>query len=582
MPSFEDIGLREELLRTLEEEEIDHPTALQEAVIPTLRRGGNLVARASTGAGKTLAYGLGVLDRLRPQELEAEDHPTPLRFLVLVPTRGSAERAALALAPYAQATGLGISVAGGAWGTRIDGAELLLGTPDDVMGSVRSSALKLDEVEAVVVDDASSIVTIGGWESVDAIIDLIPRDAQRVVISGALPDEVEDLVERRVKRAIRYPVEPAIPGEQPATPIQGQIGYVVVSEKQKLEVLARQLSAPEEGGIPPILFLGSDERAALLAEQLAIRGFLVGAIDDEEADVAVVSSETTRTDLLEESPAGIGQTISFEVPPDAATLLARHSGDDGAVVLLEPRELTHLREIARQAGVRANPLPLPIEDGTAGELAAFRESLRRAVREEDLGAHLLLLEPLLEQYPAHELAAAAVALLRRKTPPPAPQVATAAAPSVASPAASPTGAPATAPSRGVDAGPPPATWARLYVGVGSRDQIRPADLVGAITGEASIRGNQVGKIDIRENFSIVEIEAPVADKVISSVNGTTLRGRSVRVDYDRGTDRGRKAPGAGPSGRGGPGGRSGPGGRGAPAGRGGVPRRTDRRPPKRD
>jgi len=563
MPSFEDIGLREELLRTLEEEEIDQPTALQEAVLPTLRRGGNLVARASTGAGKTLAYGLGVLDRLRPvHQDDASEPASALRFLILVPTRGSAERAALALAPYAQATGFAISVAGGAWGTRIDSAELLLGTPDDIMGAVRSSALKLDDVEAVVVDGASSIVTIGGWEAVDALLDLIPRDAQRVVISGALTEEVEDLVERRVKRAIRYPAEPAIPGEQPATPLQGQIGYVIVSDQQKLEVLARQLASPQEGAAPPILFLGSDERAAQLAEQLAIRGFIVGAIDDPEADVAVVSSDTTRAELVEASPAGIGQTISFEVPPDAATLQARHAGDESAVVLLAPRELTHLREIARQAALRAAPLPLPIEDGTAGELTAFRESLRRAIREEDLGAQLLLLEPLLEQFPAHEIAAAAVALLRRKVPPPVPQEAVAASAPAPTASAPTTGSGAATPTRRVDPGPPPATWARLYVGVGSRDQIRPADLVGAITGEASIRGNQVGKIEIRENFSIVEVEAPVADRVISAVNGTSLRGRSVRVDYDRGTDRTRRG--------------------GGPGGRPGVPRRTDRRPPRRD
>src|SRR5690606_25810174 len=103
MPTFEDIGLRPELLRTLEDEEIERPTALQQAVIPALRRGGNLVARASSGSGKTLAYGLGVLDRLRPLDTsDEEDEGTPLRMLVLTPTREGAERVAISLAPYAQ------------------------------------------------------------------------------------------------------------------------------------------------------------------------------------------------------------------------------------------------------------------------------------------------------------------------------------------------------------------------------------------------------------------------------------------------------------------------------------------------
>jgi ATP-dependent RNA helicase DeaD len=105
-------------------------------------------------------------------------------------------------------------------------------------------------------------------------------------------------------------------------------------------------------------------------------------------------------------------------------------------------------------------------------------------------------------------------------------------------------------------------WARLYVGVGSRDEVRPGDLVGALAGEADIRGAQIGKIEIRDSFSIVEVEASVADRVIQAVNGTTLKGRSVRVDYDRGGDRSRRggAPGARPS----------------------MQRRTTRRPPRRE
>jgi ATP-dependent RNA helicase DeaD len=77
------------------------------------------------------------------------------------------------------------------------------------------------------------------------------------------------------------------------------------------------------------------------------------------------------------------------------------------------------------------------------------------------------------------------------------------------------------------------SFVRLFISLGTRDGIRPADLVGAITGEAGIKGEQVGKIDIRDTFSVVEISAAMADKVIRALNGVTLRGRSVRVDYDR-------------------------------------------------
>ncbi|HEX8906213.1 MAG TPA: DEAD/DEAH box helicase, partial [Longimicrobiaceae bacterium] len=112
MASFNDLGLREPLLMALEEEGIEHPTALQAAAIPVLRREGNLVARASSGSGKTLAYGLGVLDRIEPRaqaddEGEEADAAAPgTRVLVLAPTREAAEQTALTLVPLAHAAEL--------------------------------------------------------------------------------------------------------------------------------------------------------------------------------------------------------------------------------------------------------------------------------------------------------------------------------------------------------------------------------------------------------------------------------------------------------------------------------------------
>jgi ATP-dependent RNA helicase DeaD len=79
----------------------------------------------------------------------------------------------------------------------------------------------------------------------------------------------------------------------------------------------------------------------------------------------------------------------------------------------------------------------------------------------------------------------------------------------------------------------PVAFVRLFVSAGTRDNIRPGDLVGAITGEAGVKGEQVGKIELRDTFAVVEVAADVADRVIRALNGTTLRGRSLRVDFDR-------------------------------------------------
>jgi ATP-dependent RNA helicase DeaD len=536
MPSFEDLGLREELLRALEDEDIAEPTALQAAVVPALRRGTNVVARASTGAGKTLAFVLGVLDRLQPQEVD-DDGAVPLRVLVLAPTREEAERVALAAVPYAQAVGVTVAATGGGWGTPIQEAEVLVTPAADVMAAVRGSALKLEGVQSVIIDGASVIVGVGGWDQVDGVLDLVPREAQRVLFSGAFPDEVRDIADRRIKRALQYPSEAALPEER-AGPSEGEISYVIIRGGDKVDVLVRQLAQPKQGAVPPVIFCRTDERAAVLAEQLAVRGFLVGAVDDEQADVAVVASDATRAELLEEGGGSLGQTISFDVPSDAATLTKRHGGDPDAVMLAEPRELEHVREIASMARLNPRPVALPADrSAAAAELQGFRERVRRAVREEDLAAQMLVLEPLLEEYSAIEVAAAIAAVLRRKEP--AAEVSGAKARTATAPQALQA-------RPGQDAGPAPASWSRLYVGVGSKDEVRPGDLVGALAGEANIAGSRIGKIEIRDSFSIVEVESDVADQVIRAVNGTTIKGRSARVDYDRGGERARKGGGGPP------------------------------------
>lgn len=595
MASFQDLGLREPLVAALEDAGIERPTALQQAAIPVLRREGNLVARAGSGSGKTLAYGLGILDRLEPRAASededdgeddeaADEAPRGTRLLILAPTAEAAERAALELVPFAQAAGLTVAASGGGWGTRTEEAEVLAATPGEVMEAVRASAVKLEGLEAVVVDGAAEIESVGGWEALETLFDHVPRDAQRVIVTSQGSDAVDDLAARRVKRAIRYPATAADPrSAEPAPEPSATVGYVPVPERDKLDAVARILGGGG-GGEPPVLYCRTDERAAQVSEALTLRGFLASDVGDPDADVVVIGSSGSGEDA-DDAPSG--QVISYDVPADEETLRTRHGGADPGFVLVDPRELGHLRDIAKRAGFFAQPAGIQGEEAVSGslELRTFRGELRRALREEDLAAQMLILEPLFEDFTPTEIAAAASALLRKRRPSaPAPSAADAMPPAAAA-ARDRTTARMARPAPGGFAetgGGAGATFTRLFVSLGDRDGVRANDLVGAIAGEADIPGSAIGKIDIRDTFSIVEVPADAAERVIASLNGTTIRNRSVRVDYDRQ----RKAPGGPAGGRGGPGGggmrrmnRPGPGGEDR------GPRRPGRgdedRPPRR-
>jgi ATP-dependent RNA helicase DeaD len=526
--SFEDLGLRPELARAAEAAGFTGPTALQRATIPLLRRGGNALVHAASGSGITAAWGLPLLDRLAAgagaaEEGEAEgagdelqgEAPTPggVRVLAIAPTADAAARAAAALAPFAAAAGVRVLAVAPGWAASRGDADVVIATAQDALEAMQRSALKVDGLTGFVVLGLSSVFAFRGTEALDTLSASVPRNAQRVLTTSQLTAEVLAFAERHARKAMGIPSRPAEEGAPP--PSAGEVGYAVVRDEEKLERVARTL---EPG---TVLFCRSDERAASLADDLMQRGFRVGAAGEPDADVAVAAVAAAPEELDAPRP------VSYDVPFDAVQLVARHGGRGGEILVLA-RELPHLRQIAAEAGVALRTAPQPA--APAEGLEAFRARLLEAAAAEDLEAQLLVLEPLFRDRSPAEIAAAASALLRRRPAPPAPVAPREERPATRPPAAAPR---AREPRPGPGAGTPPDAFTRLFVSVGARDNVRPGDLVGTIAGEAGIPGERVGKIEVRDTFSIVEVPAEVADMVIRSVNGTTIKGRSVRVDYDR-------------------------------------------------
>src|SRR5581483_9061841 len=141
-----------------------------------------------------------------------------------------------------------------------------------------------------------------------------------------------------------------------------------------------------------------------------------------------------------------------------------------------------------------------------------RAELRDALTQGKFGRELLALEPLLDDFDGAEIAAAALQLLERERHARAALEA------------------ASATRR------EPSSMVRLFISVGSRDNARPADLVGAIANQGGVSSSEIGKVDLRESHSVVEVSANVADAIIERVNGTTIKGRRAIVRRDEGVE----------------------------------------------
>lgn len=506
--SFEDLGLRTELVEAVRARGWPAPSSLQRAAMPVIRRGGNAVLRGSAGAGVLGAYGLGLLDRVADADAASG---LPLA-LVLAPTPQVAAGVAASLAPLADAVGLRVHASGPGWPGQAGDAAVFVATPRAVLEALSASRLKLDGVQTLVLDDAGAFFQLGDGQALEALTDALPREAQRVVV-GDPEGAVADFVERHARRALTFPPVPA--DAEAAAPVRdgGRVAYVVATG-EKLDALVGLLERT-----PVDVVCRTAARAERVAHDLALRGLGRNARITGPTDASAA-----------------GPVISYDVPFDAEELRGRHAA--GGAVVVRPRELSHLRRIAGAGGVSLEAVATPMPAPFAPDVEAFRNRLLEAVRSGDLAAQLLVLEPLLAEASITELAAAACLLARRRevvAPEPAPG--------------------RQRPAPGAATAPPPGEpFVRLFVSVGRRDDVGPGDVLGAITGEAGIDGSQVGRIDIGDTFTTVEVESAVARRVIDALNGTTLRSRSLRVDYDRKGPRGAKvgrrpAPRSGPRGR---------------------------------
>lgn len=526
MSGFEEINLPIEVVEGLLVEGAEDPTRLQEDAIPVLLRGNSVVLAAGPGAGTLWAWAAPILSR-------AMEEPTPGSVLVL--TRSSAHADALAEAVGRLATSIGLRVAGEDAGWVLpELAHVRVLSAETAARRLGASRLDLAPVKAVVIDAGT---TADALAPASLVLEAIEPAVQRVVVALPLGPAIDEFAEQHLRKAVHVPPRPT-EGTDSGGIARGEIALVEVAEDRDeaaVREVARRLASTDHVAV----FTRSEDAAADLADRLQVRGIASGRPGDTDVPVWLVIDPLEAREALRGSESS-WVALSHDVPADEDELDRRHSGAD-SVVLALPREIPHLRATARRGGYTLTPAePAPVPGAGIADTVAVLEA---ALDEQDVDAYLALLEPVFRAHGTARVAAAAVSLLRAKV---------AAAPNTTASRPTASAAPSTSGADG--------EFTMLFVSLGSKDGMRVGDLVGAIIGETGVSSDAIGKIDLRETFSRVEVANAHVDQVVSKMNGTTIRNRSVRVDLDRSERGGGGAPrrGGGRPRRDGPGGSRGP------------------------
>jgi ATP-dependent RNA helicase DeaD len=571
-PLFADLNLSTPLLRVLQELGYESPSPIQAATIPILLGNRDVLGQAQTGTGKTAAFALPILARIDIRQ------STP-QALVLAPTRELAIQVAEAFQRYAtHIPGFHVlPIYGGqSYGPQLSalrrGVHVVVGTPGRVIDHLEKNSLDLSQLKTLVLDEADEMLRMGFIDDVETILQKTPETRQTALFSATMPSAIK----RIAQTYLRNPAEVTIAAKT-GTADNIRQRYWLVSGMHKLDALTRILEAETFDGM--IIFtrtkLGTEE----LASKLQARGFSAAAINgdivqqqrertiqqlkDGKIDILVATDVAARGLDVER----ISHVINYDVPHDPESYTHRigrtgRAGRSGeAILFITPREKNLLRAIERATRQPVSVLELPsIQAVNDVRIARFKDQISDTLA----AGGLEIFQSLIEDYereqnvPALEIAAALAKLARGDVPllldknKREPQGERSWSEEKAAPAGrfergdrgersgerserferherkDHTERPAFPKKERIDRAPD-AGMQTFRIEVGHAHGVKPGNIVGAIANEVGLDSKYIGRIEIFDDYSVLDLPDGMPPEVLEHLKTVWVAGQQLRI-----------------------------------------------------
>ena len=538
--SFRDLNLPAPLLTALDKVGYETPTPIQAQTIPYLLEGLDLLGHAPTGTGKTAAFALPLLSRIDTDRRQVQ-------VMVLTPTRELAIQVAEAFQRYAShIRGFHVlPIYGGQdYAGQIRqlkrGVQVVVGTPGRVMDHMRKGTLKLEALQALVLDEADEMLRMGFIDDVEWILEQTPKQRQMALFSATLPKEIR----RIARRHLRDPQEISIKART-ATAETIRQRYWLVSDLHKLDALTRILEVEHFEAV--LMFVRTKTATTELAERLEARGYAAAALNGDMAqkhreqriealkrgslDILVATDVAARGLDVER----ISHVVNYDIPYDTEAYIHRigrtgRAGRQGdAILFVAPRERRMLNAIEKATRQKIEPLELPSTEMINNKrIADFEQRISDTLAAGELD----FMQSLLEQYqqehdvPALEIAAALAKissgdrLLLPKSENTRPT----------RPKAEPKPRKEqTEPRRRSSRSHPAKGMERFRIEVGYQHAVKPGNIVGAIANEAGLDAEHIGHIDIHTEFSLVDLPLGMPKEIFQDLRKAWVCGQRLNI-----------------------------------------------------
>jgi ATP-dependent RNA helicase DeaD len=538
---FSDLGLSKSVLDAVIHAGYETPSPIQAKAIPVLLEGGNLLGTAQTGTGKTAAFTLPLLSRLK---FSANGSPA---MLVLTPTRELAIQVAEAIQSYAiKMPKVHVLAVYGGQDISIQlralrrEASIVVATPGRLIDHMKRGSIDLSKIQAIVLDEADEMLDMGFMEEVESILKAIPETAQRALFSATMPTSVKKIIDRYLGK-----YEEACIENKTTTVENISQHYLIVRPENKLEALTRVLEGETFDGM--LIFVRTKQATAELSERLEARGFSASPLSGDLAQAlrerTINRLKTGKIDVVVATDVAargldvdrITHVINYDIPYDTESYVHR-IGRTGRAGTPRERHLLKMIEKATRQPISQMDPPTGAQISER-RINAFRQKISETIEKTNLDDFKRLIENYAEEssVPLINIAAALTSLAQEGKPL-FPEMEELKAPrnlenksgrkkfeAEESFGLNPDEKKRIRKERkdgfdGVEEG-----FERYYLGVGRMHHVSPRDIVGAIAGESDMSSADIGRIKLFDKFSTVELPQGIPEPILHILERMHIR-----------------------------------------------------------
>ncbi len=551
---FAALGLHPNILAALTAVGYEEPSPIQSQAIPVILAGHDMIGQAQTGTGKTAAFALPILSKIDPAKREPQ-------ALILAPTRELALQVATAFETYSkQMPGLSVvAVYGGApMGPQLkairQGAQVIVATPGRLVDHLRRDEKVLSTIQYLVLDEADEMLKLGFMDDLEIIFEAMPESRQSVLFSATLPHSIRAIAEKHLREPQHIKI-----AAKTQTVSRIEQAHLMIHADQKINAVTRLLEVEEFDAL--IAFVRTKQATLDLAAALEAKGYkaaaLNGDIAQNQRERVIDSLKDGRLDIVVATDVAargidvprITHVFNVDMPYDPESYVHRigrtgRAGREGrALLLVTPRERRMLQVIERVTGQKVGEVKLPnAQQVLDARIKKLTSSLAPLVADAE-ASHGDLLDRLTADIGCSPRALAA-ALLKKATNGQALDLAAVEREQPLVPGVG--GAPRERRERDGDRGgerggergeyrerraPLPLTEGRVRcrTALGTRDGIAAKNLLGAILNEGGLAREAIGRIQIRETFSLVELPEDGLDRLLGKLKDTRVAGKALKL-----------------------------------------------------